>query len=62
LQGRFKESFLKRDRWQTERARGNWPEVELGTSGLPKFRDFLSQQIGGLDKLFKRPPKKENKE
>jgi prephenate dehydrogenase len=40
--------------WWTERARGDWNAVERGKVELPRARDILKQQIGGLDKLFRR--------
>ena len=47
-----------RAQWQMERAKGDWQSVEFGREELPKLGDILKQQIGGLDKIFRRHDKK----
>jgi prephenate dehydrogenase len=44
--------------WRHDRHQGNWKTVEFGRAELPKAGDILKQQVGGLDKLFRRGKKK----
>jgi prephenate dehydrogenase len=62
LQKRIESARDVHEKWLTERAKGDWltgnfPRTEMPTSG-----DILRQQIGGLDKLFKRHDKKAEEE
>jgi prephenate dehydrogenase len=40
--------------WQLDRSKGNWLEVERGRVEMPTMGGILKQQVGGLDKLFRR--------
>jgi len=62
LQDRFEHASQARARWQLERYKGDWREVEFGRSELPKIGDILKQQVGGLDKLFSRRARKPGEE
>jgi prephenate dehydrogenase len=62
LQIRFERACRGRAQWQVERANGDWRSVEFGGQEMPKARDLLKQQIGGLDKLFGRREKKKPEE
>jgi prephenate dehydrogenase len=58
LQTRLEHARGGRLRWQLERGKGDWLAVESGRQELPRTRDILRQQIGGLDRLFGRGNKK----
>jgi prephenate dehydrogenase len=58
LKARFERARRGRAKWQLERSKGDWQSVEFGGQEMPKVRDLLKQQIGGLDKLFGRGSKK----
>lgn len=58
LQARFERSRRGRARWQLERSKGDWLSIEYGGQEMPRVSDIFKQQIGGLDKLFRRPGKK----
>jgi len=58
LQGRLERARQGRAQWQLERFKGDWLGVESGRPEMPKMRDILKQQIGGLDKLFGRRARK----
>lgn len=51
-----------REKWQAERAKDDWLAVDFGRPEMPSSRDILKQQIGGLDKLFRRGGKKTDEE
>jgi prephenate dehydrogenase len=48
-----------REKWLIERAKGDWLTANFPRSDMPTSGDILKQQIGGLDKLFKRRDKKD---
>lgn len=54
FQARLDDTRRRRAQWQLERSKGDWLSVESGGQEMPKVRDMLKQQIGGLDKLFGR--------
>ena len=58
LQTRLEQARRGRAQWQLDRAKGDWLAVETGGQEMPKARDILRQQIGGLDKLFSRRARK----
>ena len=58
LQARIERARRGRARWQLERSKGDWLAIEYGGQEMPKVSDIFKQQIGGLDKIFKRPAKK----
>jgi prephenate dehydrogenase len=58
LQDRLNKARRERGQWQLERAKGDWLAIETGRQEMPKISSILKQQIGGLDKIFKRRDKK----
>jgi prephenate dehydrogenase len=58
LTARLEESQRRRIQWKLERAKGDWLAVESRQPDLPKVPGIWKQQIGGLDKLFRRGEKK----
>ena len=58
LQDRLDKARRERGQWQLERAKGDWLAIETGRQEMPKISGILRQQIGGLDKIFKRRDKK----
>jgi hypothetical protein len=58
LQARLELSRQGRNRWLLERGKGDWRSVESGDQEMPTMGGILKQQIGGLDKLFRRGGKK----
>jgi prephenate dehydrogenase len=58
LHTRLERARRGRAQWQLERAKGDWLSVEIGRQEMPKIGDIMKQQIGGLDKIFRRRDKK----
>jgi cyclohexadieny/prephenate dehydrogenase len=58
LQTRLEAARRGRAQWQVERFKGDWLAIDPGGTEMPTVRGMLKQQIGGLDKLFRRSSKK----
>jgi len=58
LEARLERARRGRAQWQLERSKGDWQLVEFGGQEIPKIGGILKQQIGGLDKLFRRGGRK----
>ena len=58
LRIRLRQAGKDVEQWRLERFNGNWQDIEFGKQEMPKTGDILKQQVGGLDKLFKRRNKK----
>jgi hypothetical protein len=62
LQKRIQSTHDAREKWLTEREKGDWLTGKFPRAEMPTSGDILKQQIGGLDKLFKRRDKKDEEE
>ena len=58
LQARLERARQGHLLWQLERGKGDWQAVESGRQEMPTVRGIMKQQIGGLDKLFRRGGRK----
>ena len=62
LRSRISEIVKSLELWRLERHQANWRADEFTRQELPKMGDIMRQQLGGLDKLFKRGKKKSDSE
>jgi prephenate dehydrogenase len=58
LQERLEHSRQGRAQWLLDRTKGDWQAVESGRLVMPTVGGVWKQQLGGLDKLFRRSSRK----
>jgi prephenate dehydrogenase len=62
LKKRLKSARDVHAKWLTEREKGDWLTGKFPRAEMPTSGDILKQQIGGLDKLFKRRSKDDDRD
>jgi prephenate dehydrogenase len=62
LEKRIRSVRKNREQWLAERAKGDWLTGNIPRPEMPTSGDILKQQIGGLDKLFRRRNKKDEED